>query len=108
LPKSKMLWYRNLFIPNPEHRLHWQASPMLAPEDLLAKHPPTFIGTADVDILRDEGAAYARKLVEHGVQCTYKCYKGMAHPVIQQAKAVSGGAQWQADTVEAIRKALHE
>lgn len=28
-----MMYYRNMFLPNPDYRLHWAASPMLAPEE---------------------------------------------------------------------------
>ncbi|ORY21049.1 Alpha/Beta hydrolase protein [Naematelia encephala] len=106
LEKEKMLWYRNLFIPNPEHRTDWHASPMLAPEAFWAQHPPTFVGVAEADILRDEGIAYAEKLRAAGVPVTLKVYKGIPHPGVMMAKALSEGRRFQQDLIEAARAAL--
>ena len=41
--------------------------------------PPTCIHTAEFDPLRDEGAAYAERLRQAGVQTTYRCHSGMIH-----------------------------
>jgi acetyl esterase len=41
--------------------------------------PPTCIHTAEFDPLRDEGAAYAQRLQQAGIQTTYRCHSGMIH-----------------------------
>ena len=41
--------------------------------------PPTCIHTAEFDPLRDEGAAFAVRLREAGIQTTYTCHSGMIH-----------------------------
>jgi acetyl esterase/lipase len=41
--------------------------------------PPTCIHTAEFDPLRDEGAAYAARLQEAGIQTLYTCHSGMIH-----------------------------
>jgi acetyl esterase len=41
--------------------------------------PPTCIHTAEFDPLRDEGAAFAMRLRESGIQTTYTCHSGMIH-----------------------------
>ncbi len=41
--------------------------------------PPTCIHTAEFDPLRDEGAAYARRLEAAGIRTTYRCHSGMIH-----------------------------
>ena len=41
--------------------------------------PPTCIHTAEFDPLRDEGAAFAARLREAGIQTTYTCHSGMIH-----------------------------
>lgn len=53
--------------------------------DLLPLHaeltdlPPTLIHTAQFDVLRDEGMAYAAALVRAGVSTSVKCWPGMIH-----------------------------
>ena len=42
--------------------------------------PKTVIYTAECDPLRDEGEAYARRLVEAGCEVTVKRFRGVPHP----------------------------
>jgi acetyl esterase/lipase len=54
-----------------------RVSPLRA-NDLSAVAPAS-IHTAEYDPVRDEGAAYARRLRLAGVQTTYRCHPGMIH-----------------------------
>jgi acetyl esterase len=52
-------------------------SPLRAP--MLSPLPPTLVATAQFDVLRDEGIAYARKLEEAGVPVTHMHSPDMHH-----------------------------
>lgn len=70
----------------------------------LAGLPPTLVQTADLDPLRDEGAAYARLLREHGVTVRHTNYPRAPHGFLSFPGAANGGraaraelADWVAD-----------
>src|SRR3954468_1083802 len=55
------------------------AAPLKATTEQLRGLPPTMIQTAENDVLRDEGEAYARLLDEAGVDVTNVRYNGAIH-----------------------------
>lgn len=77
-----MLWFRNNYTPNEKDWTKWDNSPIFAPEESFKKAPPAWIGVAELDILRDEGLAYADKLRNAGVNVEVKIYKGAPHPIM--------------------------
>jgi acetyl esterase len=79
LPRAFMEYGWDHYAPNAEDRRHRYAAPLQASIDQLRGLPPTLIQTAENDVLRDEGEAYARKLDEAGVDVTCVRYNGAIH-----------------------------
>lgn len=77
-----MNWFKQNYLPNKEDWTKWDASPLFAPDGLLRKTPPSWIGVADVDILRDEGIAYHRRLEAQHVPSEVKVFLGHPHPLM--------------------------
>lgn len=71
-----------------------RTSPLLANLEGL---PPTVLVTASLDPLRDQGRAYAAKLIEAGVPTTYYEAKGNIHGFATYRKAIPSAQQ---DTLE--------
>jgi acetyl esterase/lipase len=69
-------------VPNEADRTKWDCSPIFAPNELLAKTPSTWVAVMELDILRDEGLAYAERLRNAGVSVTHKLYKKAPHQIL--------------------------
>jgi acetyl esterase len=67
LTKKAMEWFWDNYVPDKSQRREPFASPLQATLDQLKKLPPTFLMTNEYDVLRDEGEAYAHKLMQAGV-----------------------------------------
>ncbi|KAI0825072.1 alpha/beta hydrolase fold-domain-containing protein [Trametes gibbosa] len=107
LVPQKMLWFRNNYSPNKEDWTKWDNSPIFAPEEAFKKSPPAWIGVAELDILRDEGIAYGRKLQNSGVQVEIKEYKGAPHPIMaMDGEALEVGKQLVSDAGVALARAF--
>jgi acetyl esterase/lipase len=61
-------------------------SPLRSPD--LSNLPPTHIHTAEFDMLRDEGKAYADRLAHAGVKVRYTCHSGMIHHFYAMAAVI--------------------
>jgi len=79
LTKKMMIWFWENYLPDLKKREEIYASPLRAGMEQLKGLPPTLIQTAENDVLRDEGEAYARKLDEAGVDVTLTRYAGLIH-----------------------------
>lgn len=79
LTKNMMKWFWDNYLPDTSKRSEIYASPLQATTEQLKGLPPALVQTAENDVLRDEGEAYARKLNEAGVDLTLTRYAGQIH-----------------------------
>lgn len=79
LTKDMMKWFWDNYVPDLRQRKDPYVSPLQAPVEQLKGLAPALVQTAENDVLRDEGEAYARKLNEAGVPVSSVRYQGMIH-----------------------------
>ena len=79
LTRNMMIWFWDSYLPDKTARKEIYASPLQASLEQLKGLPPALIQTAENDILRDEGEAYARKLNEAGVPVMLTRQGGLIH-----------------------------
>jgi acetyl esterase len=108
LSRNAMLWFWDNYTTDENDRNEIYASPLRASLDQLKGLPDALILTAENDVLRDEGEAYARKLDEAGVKVTATRYKGMIHDwgLLNPLATVPGTRSAMLQAGAEIRKAL--
>ncbi|MDV5142101.1 alpha/beta hydrolase [Chimaeribacter arupi] len=79
LTRNMMKWFWDNYTTSEKDRNNIFASPLRANSEQLKGLPPTLIQTAELDVLRDEGEAFGRKLDAAGVPVTVTRYNGMIH-----------------------------
>ena len=79
LSRNMMIWFWDNYTTDKNARNEIYASPLRASLDQLKGLPPALVQTAENDVLRDEGEAYARNLDEAGVPVTLTRYNGVIH-----------------------------
>ncbi len=77
LDKELIDWFWTAYAPPGTDLKDLRLSPLL--EKDFAGLPPAFVLTAGFDPLRDEGRAYANRLIDAGVKTTYVNYPGTIH-----------------------------
>jgi acetyl esterase len=103
LTRDSMVWFWDHYLERPEQGKEAKASPLLGEVRGL---PPALIQTAEFDPLRDEGAAYAKKLEGAGVPVTYHQYDGLIHDSFLFFGVVPGGRQNIDEAAAHLRKAF--
>ncbi|MDG9886912.1 alpha/beta hydrolase [Pseudomonas juntendi] len=79
LTTGMMKWFWDNYTTDAKAREQIYAAPLRATTEQLQGLPPALVQTAEFDVLRDEGEAYARKLNAAGVPVTSVRYNGMIH-----------------------------
>jgi acetyl esterase/lipase len=79
LTKAAMKWFWDAYAPDVAARKNPTASPLQASLDELSGLPPALVITDENDVLRDEGEAYADKMMQAGVSVTAVRYLGAIH-----------------------------
>mgnify|MGYP001041492475 CR=1 FL=1 len=78
--KETLLYFSQHYLNNIEDQIDWRASPILYPD--LSNLPPTFIYSAGIDPLVDEGDGLRRRLLSFDNEVHYKLYPGQMHAFI--------------------------
>ncbi|WP_353069682.1 alpha/beta hydrolase [Tunturibacter empetritectus] len=93
LTRRGMIWFWDHYLKDRSEAADFRVAPLLAGS--LAGLPRAFVVTAEYDVLRDEGQAYARRMEADGVEVTHLFAEGMNHgfaasanefPLLPQAK----------------------
>lgn len=82
LTREAMKWFWDQYTTNETERAEITASPLRATEEEVAFFPPTLVITAEADVLRDEGEAFANKLRRAKVEVTQVRYGGTIHDFV--------------------------
>jgi acetyl esterase len=93
LTQKGMIWFWDHYLNDKSEAEDFRVAPLIAHS--LAGSPRAFVVTAEYDVLRDEGQAYAKRMSEEGVPVTHVFAEGMNHgfaasanefPFLPQAK----------------------
>ena len=79
LTAKGMAWFWDAYLPDRKKRDGVTVSPLRAKLEQLAGLPPALVIVDENDVLRDEGEAYARRLIEAGVPTTSVRYNAIIH-----------------------------
>ncbi len=82
LYRAGMIWFWNQYTRNESDRAQITASPLRATADQLRGLPDALIINGEADVLRDEGEAYAAKLLCAGVDVTAVRIKATIHDFV--------------------------
>jgi acetyl esterase len=92
LTRESMVWFWDHYAPDPASRRHPDASPLQAADADLAGLAPAVVLTAEHDVLRAEGEAYADRLRGAGVPTQMRRFPGQMHGFFSMVGVLPGSA----------------
>ncbi|GAA4803335.1 alpha/beta hydrolase [Actinomycetospora chlora] len=109
LPSRAARWYWQQYTGHPRDLDDPAFAPARARREDLVGLPPALVVTAEADVVRDEGEAYARALREAGVPVTSTRYLGVVHDFVTLRPLQDMAATRQAlrQTADFLSEALH-
>ena len=102
LTRAALHWFMDNYLPDPEDRKHWMASPML--RDSLKGLPQALVISAEFDPLVDDNEAYAERLKRSGRQDRLCLFSGMIHPFFTLGGVVEDTAKAEGLVADALRE----
>ena len=105
LDRADMEFYAKEYLVDPAEGANRYASPLLA--DDLSGVAPAHVLTAEYDVLRDSGEAYARRLEQAGVATTLHRKLGHTHGSSVLWQTWEPAREWMDEVVRALRDSLH-
>jgi acetyl esterase len=101
LTRAALHWFMDNYIPDPDDRKDWMASPMLRPS--LKGLPKALVISAEFDPLADDNEAFAGRLKEAGVETRHICFPGMIHPFFTLGGVIEDTAKAESLVAEELR-----
>jgi len=90
LTRDSMVWFWDHYAPDQASRLRPDACPLQAAD--LAGLAPAIVLTAEHDVLRGEGEAYADRLLQAGVPVEHRRFAGQMHGFFPMVNLLPGSA----------------
>ncbi|YCK34187.1 alpha/beta hydrolase [Actinomadura sp. ATCC 39365] len=108
LTAKAMAWFWDAYTTDPAQRAEITASPLRASLNDLEGLPPAFVIVDENDVLRDEGEAYARKLIAAGVPTSSVRYNGTLHDfmMLNPVRATEATSAATAQAIDVLKTAL--
>lgn len=104
LEDETMTYFKNAYLPDTAHYSDVRISPLLAVD--VSSVAPAAIFTCGLDPLRDEGRAYAAKLVQAGVAVSFQEAYGQIHGVATLRKGIESAVAPLMQSAQDFLKAL--
>jgi acetyl esterase/lipase len=108
LTAKAMEWFWDAYTTDAAERSQIMASPLRATLEDLQGLPPAYVVVDENDVLRDEGEAYARKLIQAGVPTTSVRYNASLHDfmMLNTVRGTQASTSAIEQAVHVLRKAL--